>query len=48
MKDLFAISAREKIGRAKDVSEADYEVQYNAILELMNNEIDALIAKEVQ
>ncbi len=48
MKDLFSISARERIGRAKDISEADYEVQYSAIADLMNDEIEALIAGEVQ
>ena len=47
MKKLFAISARERIGRAKDVSEADYAVQYQAIEDLMKDEIDAL-SKEVQ
>lgn len=48
MKELFAISARERIGRAKDISEMDYEVQYAAIAELMNDEIEKLIAEEVQ
>ena len=47
MKKLFAISARERIGRAKDVSEADYAVQYQAIEDLMKDEIEAL-SKEVQ
>jgi len=47
MKKLFAISAREKIGRAKDISEMDYAVQYQAIEDLMKDEIDAL-SKEVQ
>ncbi len=48
MKELFAISARERIGRAKDISEMDYEVQYAAIADLMNDEIETLIAEEVQ
>ncbi len=47
MKALFAISARERIGRAKDVSEEEYASTYSAIEELMRNEIDAL-TKEVQ
>lgn len=47
MKGLFSITARERIGRAKDISEMDYEVRYQAIEELMKDEIAAL-EKEVQ
>ncbi|MBR5478968.1 MAG: V-type ATP synthase subunit A [Clostridia bacterium] len=47
MKGLFSITARERIGRAKDISEMDYEVQYQAIEDLMKDEIAAL-EKEVQ
>ena len=48
MKDLFSISARERIGRAKDIAETDYTEQYARIEDLMRDEIDELISKEVQ
>jgi len=44
MKKLFAISAREKIGRAKMADAAKYETEYAAILAGMKAEIDAIIA----
>ena len=48
MKDLFSISARERIGRAKDIAETEYTEQYARIEDLMRDEIDELISKEVQ
>ncbi|MEG2857462.1 MAG: V-type ATP synthase subunit A, partial [Clostridia bacterium] len=47
MNDIFGISARERIGRAKDVPTAEYPAAYDRINELMNDEIESLIAKEV-
>ncbi len=44
MKGLFAISAREKIGRAKMVAPDKYEAEFAAIVADMKNEIDAVIA----
>ena len=44
MKGLFAISAREKIGRAKMVAPEKYEAEFAAIVADMKNEIDAVIA----
>ena len=44
MKKLFAISAREKIGRAKMVAPDKYEQEYEAILDQMRAEIDEVIA----
>ena len=44
MKKLFAISAREKIGRAKMVAPDKYEQEYKAILDTMKAEIDEVVA----
>ena len=44
MKKLFAISAREKIGRAKMADPDKYEQEYEAILDQMRAEIDEVIA----
>ena len=44
MKKLFAISASEKIGRAKMIAPDKYEREYEAILEQMRTEIDEVIA----
>ena len=48
MEQVFDISARERIGRAKDVPEDEYTAQYDRIDELMHTEIEELIAREVQ
>lgn len=45
LQELFCISAREKIGRAKGVPEADYARVYQEIEELMEKEIDTIAAK---
>lgn len=45
LQELFCISAREKIGRAKGVPEADYVRVYQEIEELMQKEIDMIAAK---
>lgn len=45
LQGLFCISAREKIGRAKSVPEADYVQAYQEIEEWMEKEIDAIAAK---
>ncbi|QOX64020.1 V-type ATP synthase subunit A [Anoxybacterium hadale] len=45
LQELFAISAREKIGRAKGVPEGDYVRVYREIEELMQQEIDRIAAK---
>ena len=44
MKKLFAISAREKIGRAKMADPDKYKQEYEAILDQMRAEIDEVIA----
>ena len=44
--EVFAISAREKLGRAKDVSNDAYVAAYDEIEALMKNELDALVSKE--
>lgn len=48
MDKIFDISARERIGRAKDIPEDEYAAQYDRIDELMHTEIEELIAREVQ
>ena len=42
---LFAIPAREQIGRAKSVPEDKYAEVYAQISEQMNKEIEAIVAK---
>ena len=44
MKALFAIGAKERIGRAKMAAPDTYKAEYASILEQMKNEIDAVIA----
>ncbi len=44
--EVFAISAREKLGRAKDVSNDTYAAAYDEIEALMKKELDALVSKE--
>ena len=44
MNGLFAIDAREKIGRAKMADASTFESDYDAILAQMKQEIDAVIA----
>ena len=44
MKALFAIGAKERIGRAKMAAPDTYKQEYASILEQMKNEIDAVIA----
>ena len=44
MKGIFAISAREKIGRAKMIAPDKYEAEFAAIVADMKKEIDAVIA----
>ena len=44
MKKLFAISAREKIGRAKMADPDKYKQEYEAILDQMRAEIEEVIA----
>ncbi|MBR5543163.1 MAG: V-type ATP synthase subunit A [Oscillospiraceae bacterium] len=46
--NIFAISAREKLGRAKDVSNETFNTAYDEIEELMEKEMNALVTKEVQ
>lgn len=48
MQKVFDIKARERIGRAKDVPNDAYAIQYAEISKMMNDEIDALISEEVQ
>ncbi len=49
LKSVFEMSAREKIGRAKDVSNETFNKEYDEIEALMENEIDKLMSKkEVQ
>ena len=42
---MFSIPAREKIGRAKSVPEAEYPMVYEAIRKDMADQIDAAAAK---
>lgn len=44
MNSLFAIDAREKIGRAKMADPASFEAEYDAIEAQMKNEIDKAVA----
>jgi len=44
--DVFSISAREKIGRAKDVSNDSYKEAYDEIEALMKTELEGLVSKE--
>ena len=44
MKGIFAITAREKIGRAKMIAPDKYEAEFAAIVAGMKEEIDAVIA----
>ena len=44
MEKLFAISAREKIGRAKMVDPKNFEGEYDAIEALMKREIEEVVA----
>ena len=44
MKALFAIGAKERIGRAKMAAPDTYKQEYASILEQMKNEINAVIA----
>ena len=44
MKALFAIGAKERIGRSKMAAPDTYKAEYASILEQMKNEIDAVIA----
>ena len=44
MEALFAIDAREKIGRAKMADARTFEADYDAIAAEMKAEIDAVIA----
>ena len=48
MQRVFDISARERIGRAKDIPNDDYVNQFDRISELMHTEIEELIAKEAE
>ena len=48
MQAIFEITARERIGRAKDIPNDSYKEQYAKIGQLMREEIDALMAKEVR
>ena len=43
--ELFAIGAREKIGRAKSVPADEYVQVYDAIHTQMEQEIDQVVAK---
>ncbi len=45
---LFSISALERIGRAKDIPNDDYMAPFERISTLMEDEIDALVAKEAK
>ena len=42
---LFAIPAREEIGRAKSVPEVEYAAAYEALAQQMRREIDAVTAR---
>jgi V/A-type H+-transporting ATPase subunit A len=46
LEDIFGISARERIGRAKDIPADEYGEQYKNIESLMHSEIEKLMAKE--
>ncbi|MBR3848163.1 MAG: V-type ATP synthase subunit A [Oscillospiraceae bacterium] len=46
--EVFAISARERIGRAKDVSNDTYAAAYDEIEALMKSELEGLVAKEAE
>ncbi len=46
--EVFAISARERIGRAKDVSNDTYATAYDEIEALMKSELESLVAKEAE
>jgi V/A-type H+-transporting ATPase subunit A len=48
LRDIFSVSAREKLGRAKDVSNETYNKEYDEIEALMEKEMGALSSKEVQ
>ena len=45
VEELFQISAREAIGRAKSVPEEEYAAAYEALAQQMRREIDAITAK---
>ena len=46
--DVFSISARERIGRAKDVSNETYAAAYDEIEALMKSELESLVSKEAE
>jgi V/A-type H+-transporting ATPase subunit A len=48
LRDVFEMSAREKLGRAKDVSNETFMKDYDEIEALMESEITKLSSKEVQ
>ena len=48
LRDVFEMSAREKLGRAKDVSNETFMKDYDEIEALMESEIAKLSSKEVQ
>ena len=43
--ELFAIPARERIGRAKSVEEKDYKAAYADIRQSMEREIEAVVER---
>ena len=45
LEDLFAISAREGIGRAKSVPTDQYREVYNSLLAQMEQEMEAVVQK---
>jgi V/A-type H+-transporting ATPase subunit A len=47
IKDLFELPVRERIGRAKYTPEDQVESSFNEIENELNNQIEALISKEV-
>ena len=46
LKDVFKISALERIGRAKDIANEEYPSAFEQISELLENEINQICAKE--
>ncbi len=46
--EVFSISARERIGRAKDVSNETYAAAYDEIEALMKSELESLVSKEAE
>ena len=46
--DVFAVSSRERIGRAKDIPTEEYATKYSEIENLLKKEMEELMSREAQ